>query len=271
MKNKNERLVFVYGTLQRGGRLNQSLVTAGGEYLCDARIESKEFVMRDCKAYPALQKVEPGSGHVIHGELFCVPTEGIAVLDRTEGYPDLYNRETVSVSAVGGGTCDNVLVYFMDNNLQWLSTMMVCESGKWNPYTNTAEYSGYDYSDSIDEAGYGMGDDCPACGYWLLDGKCNECAAANACTDFSGIAETKAETTDVNATDFTVDNGIYIVGQFGEFFGPYESIEEACGKIGHVATALGVDTKVLTIGFRVVRNDVTPTAYSDIDAFTEKV
>jgi gamma-glutamylcyclotransferase (GGCT)/AIG2-like uncharacterized protein YtfP len=238
---------------------------SGAEFLCEAKIETKQFVMRDLKSYPALQLVDNEAGDTIHGELYVVPSNGVKVLDQAEGYPDLYQRMTVNVSAQGATM--KALVYYMDTTYApYLTEQLVVESGKWNPYTNSAEYSGYDYSDSIDNTDYS--DECPACGYWLLDGKCNECISANSCNDFSDVAEMK-ETP--KATDFTVEEGIYIVGQYGEYFGPYESIEEACGKIGNVAVALGVDTKVLTIGFRVFRNDVDATGMADIDAFTEKV
>jgi len=261
MTTENERLVFVYGTLQRGGRLNSSMTAgAGGTFLSSAKMTNNDFIMRDLGAYPALQKVDNQHGTTIHGELYSVPLSGIKVLDRVEGYPDLYSRTTVTVVTTTGSW--SAIVYFMDG-CNDIRQAPIVDSGEWNACLNCAVSVN---SNAYDD--YLVGDDCPACGYWLLDGKCNECAAANPCTDCSDLAETKAE---VGTKDFTVQNGIYIISVYGEFFGPYDDIDDALHSIGTVAQMQGEDSKMFTVGFRVLRNDTTPEELSEIDAFTSKI
>jgi gamma-glutamylcyclotransferase (GGCT)/AIG2-like uncharacterized protein YtfP len=88
--------LFLYGTLMRGERNHLQL--RGSPCLGPARTIAA-YTLYDLGAYPALA----AAGHAsVAGELYDVPPELLAALDRFEGVPELYQR--VEVRLAGGGT-----------------------------------------------------------------------------------------------------------------------------------------------------------------------
>ncbi len=85
-------LVFVYGTLKRGG-CNHHLLQ-GAEPLGSHRTAPR-FTLYDLGRYPG---VRPGGRSAIHGELYRVDTETLARLDLLEDYPRLYDRVLIPTS-----------------------------------------------------------------------------------------------------------------------------------------------------------------------------
>lgn len=73
-------LLFVYGTLKRGGR-NHHLM-AGGRFLADA-VTRPEYRVFDLGPYPGL--VESPDGLAVRGELWELAAEAIPKLDAFEG------------------------------------------------------------------------------------------------------------------------------------------------------------------------------------------
>lgn len=226
------RLLFVYGTLQSGGRLNDFLVRVGGKLCGSARILSKDFVMRDLGHYPALQKVEPGSGKYILGELWLVPIESIAEIDKVEAYPKFYNRTEVTVWS--DETSFEAITYYIQSSgslKAYMSQSPVVESGHWDATQNK-----------------------PVLGHLEDKGE-----------PIEDINE------DTNEGEFVCDRGIYITSEWGEVFGPYDTIEGACRDIPQVAHELGADMRVVTVGFRVHRKDLDVDDLVDIDAQITKL
>lgn len=78
-------LLFVYGTLKRGGVRNG--VIAAQKYLGEVRTVPR-YALVDLGSYPGLVHAEDGQ-HV-HGELYEVDTALIATLDAVEGAPSLF-------------------------------------------------------------------------------------------------------------------------------------------------------------------------------------
>ena len=288
-QEERNRLVFVYGTLQSGGRLNNALTRCKGEFIGEANILSKDFVMRNLQKYPCIHPVENGSGSYIRGEVWSIPTKNIAVLDQVEGCPGFFKRKEITVWIENSNSDEQLaytaIVYYMEysgDNLTWLPSCDIVESGKWDAISNAPFIEDDRVVTAVDC------EDCPECGYWIVDMSCNNCGwhsgdvvsreyyDDNVTTDpwddayANDVAEdvpfeVKDEKSDaLKDNDFTADSGIYITNTWGEQFGPYDSIAEACCKISAVAAECeGGNSDSYIIGFRVYPNDM------DISKFTE--
>jgi gamma-glutamylaminecyclotransferase len=89
----SKTILFVYGTLKRGGRGNRWLV--GQRFLGDAATEPK-YRLFDLGTYPGLVKDE-SAGLAVKGELWEVDAACLLELDDYEYAPELYSREPVVV------------------------------------------------------------------------------------------------------------------------------------------------------------------------------
>jgi gamma-glutamylcyclotransferase (GGCT)/AIG2-like uncharacterized protein YtfP len=88
----NTILLFVYGTLKRGGVRNG--VIAAQKYLGEARTVPR-YALVDLGSYPGL--VHAKDGHHVHGELFEVDSALIDTLDAVEGAPALFAMEDIEL------------------------------------------------------------------------------------------------------------------------------------------------------------------------------
>jgi gamma-glutamylaminecyclotransferase len=86
-------ILFVYGTLKRGGRGNRLLV--GQQFLGEATTEPR-YRLYDLGTYPGLVKDE-ANGLAVKGELWAVDDACLAELDDYEYAPELYAREPVAI------------------------------------------------------------------------------------------------------------------------------------------------------------------------------
>lgn len=84
-------VVFVYGTLRQGQPNHYHL--RGQTFLGTARTQALYHLV-SLGPYPAM--VEEGSTVVV-GELYQVDRRGLAGLDRLEGHPDFYRRQTIEL------------------------------------------------------------------------------------------------------------------------------------------------------------------------------
>jgi len=92
MNNKNKMLIFVYGTLVRGGRLHRNM--DGAEYMGDYILDGYGLYNVGGR-YPA---IVPEKGERTYGEVFAVSNEDIRRLDLIEG--DDYHRLTVTATNI---------------------------------------------------------------------------------------------------------------------------------------------------------------------------
>lgn len=89
-------LLFVYGTLKRGG-MNHAFL-AGETFVAEARLPPG-YRMFDVGGFPGLVP-DPAARHSIVGELWAVTASGLSQLDRFEGvFENLYRRENVLLAA----------------------------------------------------------------------------------------------------------------------------------------------------------------------------
>ena len=111
-------LVFVCGTLKRGGYLNGYM--GGSTFLHEDTIKGTMHNMRS--AYPAIRLEGDGT---IHGEVWDVPNKDMVTLDMVEGVDmGLYRRaETTTITRR-----KKVVVY---EALDWAKEFPVVPSGMW--------------------------------------------------------------------------------------------------------------------------------------------
>ena len=281
---ERSRLIFVYGTLQQGGALNDNMIHSGAQYLGPARILSKDFVMRDLNKYPALQRVESGAGTYISGELWIIPTVGISLIDRCEGCPGFFERTDVTVWLdEDQGTNHRAITYhlpFKGDIKRWLSKCPIVPTGKWDaieggPFTDGEEPNGCDDME-----------DCPECGYWMVGNTCSNCNNYYGSIGNHGYYDDNVSTDawdeshhdgpdaidnsigSLSAAGYTVDAGIFITSDYGEMHGPYDSMENALERLAVVAEENGKSAKCYTIGFRVYENGMSQDDYSNIEKDT---
>ena len=120
MNPEDPFLLFVYGTLMRGGPRHRAL--AGQRFLGAART-LPHYALFDLGAYPGLVSSRDG-GQAVHGELYEVEAALIPRLDRIEGAPELYRLGPVALEG-----CDRpVYSYFYQQSTEGHSP---CADGRW--------------------------------------------------------------------------------------------------------------------------------------------
>ena len=89
---EEKHIVFVYGTLKKGCRLNYMLNTS--TYLGEA-VTINKYKLHHISGLPMLEKeVEED---YITGDVYEVNDKVLQILDKVEGVPDLYVREEIYV------------------------------------------------------------------------------------------------------------------------------------------------------------------------------
>lgn len=87
--------VFVYGTLKRGCRNHHVL---GSTAFLGEAWTAPLYLMVNCGSYPGLVHAEPArEGQAIHGELYCVDVQLLALLDAFEDVPREYIRASIEL------------------------------------------------------------------------------------------------------------------------------------------------------------------------------
>lgn len=256
MSDSREMLVFVYGTLQEGGRLHDRLGDCRTQYVGVGRILNKEFVMRDLTGFPALEEVQRGSGTYIKGELYLIDGEMLSLLDRIENCPHAYQRKLVDVWV--DSKPFRAHVYYMNREKTSTKLLLghspVIPSGEWDAVKNRSVPGNAGMAETA-----GKMDDA---GKWTWNGD-EVSAGDNVHSSYGGYEE--ENNVDISA-DFDVEPGVYISNEHGDFWGPFDCIEHACRAMMEIQ----VDsvTNVLSIGFRMIRKDVTQDVMVDIEAMT---
>ncbi len=114
-------LLFVYGTLKRGGVRHH--VLRGQRFLREARTRPK-YLLFDFGTHPGMV-VADGDGRAIHGELYEVERGLIPELDQIEGAPEEYRLAPVEVE----GEAAAVAAYFCR---LVTDSRALCEDDRWH-------------------------------------------------------------------------------------------------------------------------------------------
>lgn len=107
-----ESLVFVYGTLKRGGR-NHTLLC--GQVFIQAARTVPRYRLYDSGSYACLVE-EPHRGLSVQGEVWRVDADVLARLDELEEVPYLFARCEVALE----GPLRSVLAYFYQRDVSGL-------------------------------------------------------------------------------------------------------------------------------------------------------
>ena len=127
---KLTNLVFVYGTLKKG--FGNHRLLAGAEFCGKAYIA--RVIMLDLGAYPA---VIHGGHKEVEGELYRVNDAILSDLDRLEGHPHFYERQTVMAFPFAAPNNEGSRIawcYFLSPQAEAHrhARGVIIESGIWN-------------------------------------------------------------------------------------------------------------------------------------------
>ena len=125
----NKHLVFVYGTLRRGGARAMPEVFPGAKFVGRASVRGRLY---DLGAYPCLRLDDSDSR--VTGEVYEVDDE---ILDRMDGIEaaDDYRRRRVEVSLDAGGSA--CWVYAPEREAEFYSQYPLVASGDWIEHAET--------------------------------------------------------------------------------------------------------------------------------------
>ena len=123
----NKHLVFVYGTLRRGGALAMSERFPGSKFIADAEVSGSLY---DLGAYPGLLLNESNS--LVVGEVYEVDDEILKRLDDFEASSN-YRRKQVEISL--GSRREACWTYEPDPDFYSPHTLIT--SGDWIEYART--------------------------------------------------------------------------------------------------------------------------------------
>lgn len=123
----NKHLVFVYGTLRRGGARAMPLRFPNSKFVADAKVSGNLY---DLGPYPGLLLSESSS--VVIGEVYEVDDETLNMLDDYEASSD-YWRKQVEISL---GTHKRIC-WTYEPNPELCSHRTLITSGDWIEYAKT--------------------------------------------------------------------------------------------------------------------------------------
>ncbi len=123
MKSKKHILVFVYGSLMKGGFLNETLKDS--KFLYAAETGSSSFIMKDLGSFPGLiRSRSPGSGYKIFGEVYDIDALTLTDLDGIESNGRFYQRCQICVVNLMGEP-RTVWVYLLKEPDHYRATPLV--------------------------------------------------------------------------------------------------------------------------------------------------
>src|SRR5438477_12185879 len=124
----NKHLVFVYGTLRRGGARSMSIMFPSSRFVAEAKVSGSLY---DQGAYPGLLLNESNS--LVIGEVYEVDDEILNKLDEIEA-SSYYWRRQVEV-ALGSTLRKPCWIY--EPNPEFHSPRTLITSGDWIEYAKT--------------------------------------------------------------------------------------------------------------------------------------
>jgi len=210
--------------------------------------------------YGTLKRGYPLNGHMTNiGATFCSRAK---ILDKSYVMRNLGSYPALQSVAEGSGHTIKGELWLTDvEGIQHLDKVESCPN-LYQRRTVTV----WDGEHSIDAVVYyipgeGNYDWLNRCSV-IESGLWEEQQAEYDCSDYEITEEEEV------STDFEVEQGIYIINDWGEHYGPFDSITEACQELKAIVRQMGVATNTLTVGFRMTRTNLTADELADIDNMT---
>lgn len=135
---KDRTLVFVYGTLRRGGRFHEHFL-AEAEYRGAATLTG--YRMHDLGVFPAVVEVMaeeadgddpfPPARDVVRGEVYRVDAHTLAQLDALERHPYMYERVPIPPAKLEPWPGEPVDVYLWVDASARVDEADVVDGGDW--------------------------------------------------------------------------------------------------------------------------------------------
>ncbi|MBA2524816.1 MAG: gamma-glutamylcyclotransferase [Pyrinomonadaceae bacterium] len=123
----NKHLVFLYGTLRRGGARAMSMRFPNSKFIADAKVSGSLY---DLGAYPGLLLSELNS--LVIGEVYEVDDEILNKLDDMEASSDYWRKQVEISLDTHRRTC-----WVYEPNPEFYSHRTLITSGDWIEYSKT--------------------------------------------------------------------------------------------------------------------------------------
>ena len=123
----NKQLVFVYGTLRRGGAGAMSIRFPNSKFIADAKVSGSLY---DLGAYPGLLLNESNS--FVIGEVYEVDDEILHKLDDFEAASNYWRRQVEISFGTHKGPC-----WTYEPNAEFYFPRKLITSGDWIEYAKT--------------------------------------------------------------------------------------------------------------------------------------
>jgi gamma-glutamylcyclotransferase (GGCT)/AIG2-like uncharacterized protein YtfP len=137
----NKHLVFVYGTLRRGGARSMSIRFPNSKFIADAKVSGSLY---DLGAYPVLLINESNS--LVSGEVYEVDDEILNKLDDFEASSN-YWRKQVEISL----DTHRRICWIYAPNHEFCSHRALITSGDWIEYAKTKrDWPGHTWPDETE-------------------------------------------------------------------------------------------------------------------------
>lgn len=126
-ESKDNVIVFVYGTLKRGGPNNYLMDSINAEYLGDAGL--KDHALYGIGNLPVAVSEDNNS---VYGEIWKVPSPGMLYLDMLENNGKAYTRKVVTVNTMDGNQVEAWFYEFTMTSVSNVPFVKKIESGVWD-------------------------------------------------------------------------------------------------------------------------------------------
>ncbi len=137
----NKHLIFVYGSLRRGGPGAMSIRFSSAQFIADAKVNGSLY---DLGEYPGLLLDESKSQ--VNGEVYEVNDELLAELDDFEASSH-YCRKQVNVFL--GDHSRVCWIYVPEGGSEFYSDRTLITSGDWTEYARTKTVSKYSQTRTV--------------------------------------------------------------------------------------------------------------------------
>jgi len=120
------QLLFVYGTLRRGGRLHHHLARTGARFQSEAKVAAELF---DLGSYPGARPVQ-GKENWVCGELFELQhaAHDLEVLDQVEDYSPSHPEHSEYIRALA-----KVILPHGEGECSWIYWLSAHAGAGWQP------------------------------------------------------------------------------------------------------------------------------------------